>query len=518
MSCYKNVFHRRTGKFGAFVAFALGFLFVFAILNIHYVIYSSSAKGITASTKDQIKKIQNNQTLRITGNNSTAATKSTSIPTTTPNFLNTTQTPTTESAIMKELYKIESSLKDFDNKFKKITSWEKYREHREKLKAFVHTSNVETSKKRYDMFHPHVLVDKVTLDCKRHYKVVVLVTSYAKHFERREWIRKAWGNQTFWNKTHENWQVIFNVGAVESEVKETYKKLMVESQKYGDLLVLDIPEDFHKLSQKVMAALFWVYTTFSFEFVFKTDDDVFIHIHRLLLKLNTTWSDEHFIGHAMRGQPPERNKGRYGVSLEEWPGKYYDPYCSGGGYVLSHYIIEHMIPHFNWETPLKIDDAYIGHLVTLAGGKVYHDHRSFLMWNDWLEYLPTLVVTHPLKFADFREFVEVKVALEVGRIKTHEIQNFFSLNDYNIYKKQKKAWLSSTTQKPLKTTRKSMTIIRKPSKTMRKPLNTTQKPSRTTRKSTTITRKPLITARKQSRTTRKPSRATQKQLRTTRKP
>ena len=359
--------------------------------------------------------------------------------------LNTTQLSTTESAIMKQLVEIRSNMKDFDGRIKKLVDWENYREHREKLLSFVKVPHAKDKvTKKYSMFHPHVLVDKVNLDCTKHYKVIVLVTSFAKHFERRQWIRKAWGNQTFWNKTTENWQVIFNVGAVDTEVKETLKSLKKESQKYGDMLILDIPESFHKLSQKVMAALFWVYTKFSFEFIFKTDDDVFIHIRRLLVKLNTTWASEHFIGHAMRGQPPERNKGRYGVSLEEWPRKYYDPYCSGGGYVLSHYIIEHMIPHFNWETPLKIDDAYIGHLVKLAGGKVYHDHKSFLMWNNWLEYLPNLVVTHPLKFPDFREFVEAKVGLEVGRLKTHEVQNFSNLKDYNNYKKREKALLKTT--------------------------------------------------------------------------
>uniref|UniRef100_A0A7M5V2A5 Hexosyltransferase n=1 Tax=Clytia hemisphaerica TaxID=252671 RepID=A0A7M5V2A5_9CNID len=128
--------------------------------------------------------------------------------------------------------------------------------------------------------------EKIKFDNSAHYKVIILVTSFAKHFERRQWIRKAWGNQTFWNESVENWQVIFNVGAVDSA--EVQQKLVEESKNHGDMLILDVPENFHKLSEKVMAALYWVYTKFSFEFVFKTDDDVFIHMQRLLTKLNTT--------------------------------------------------------------------------------------------------------------------------------------------------------------------------------------------------------------------------------------
>uniref|UniRef100_A0A7M5WJD0 Hexosyltransferase n=1 Tax=Clytia hemisphaerica TaxID=252671 RepID=A0A7M5WJD0_9CNID len=221
---------------------------------------------------------------------------------------------------------IKDKMVEFETGMEKLVLWEDHQEHQKKLKKLFRISKGNAD----EMFHPNVLVDKIKFDNSAHYKVIILVTSFAKYFEHRQWIRKAWGNQTFWNESVENWQVIFNVGAVDSA--EVQQKLVEESKNHGDMLILDVPENFHKLSEKVMAGLYWVYTKFSFEFVFKTDDDVFIHMQRLLTKLNTTWSQENYVGNRNYNAVPRRNKGRYGVSSKEWPGKYYDPYCSGGGY------------------------------------------------------------------------------------------------------------------------------------------------------------------------------------------
>uniref|UniRef100_A0A7M5X3Y4 Hexosyltransferase n=2 Tax=Clytia hemisphaerica TaxID=252671 RepID=A0A7M5X3Y4_9CNID len=244
-----EISRRKMNKYTAIFAFVGGFVLVFAIWNIQYVYNSSSTKELTTLTEERMQKIQNEQILRIKDLLFPDKGNTTSIPTT----KSTAQTPTSESVIVKQLNEIRNNMKDFDDKIKKLADWESYRVQREKLKTLVHVQNSkESENKKYSMFRPHVLVDKVTLDCKEHYKVIVLVTSFAKHFDRRQWIRKAWGNQTFWNETHEHWQVIFNIGAVQRDMKDTYDKLMEESQKYGDMLILDIQEDFHKLSQKVM--------------------------------------------------------------------------------------------------------------------------------------------------------------------------------------------------------------------------------------------------------------------------
>ena len=313
-----------------------------------------------------------------------------------------------------------------------LREWSEYKDYNRKL----HENFKLSPAKSHTV--PHVIIDDVNLDCKTEYDVIFLVTSFAGHFERRAWIRDSWGaSQTWLNK--KKWKVIFNVGAVKSLAAITNENLKKESAKFKDLLVLDIPEDFHKLSQKVMVALNWVYQKSSFKFVLKTDDDIFIHVDRVMRILTDTWSNEDFIGHAMLGQPAERNKGRYGVTLEEWPGKTYDPYCSGGGYMLSNLIIGKMIPHFNWAKPLKIDDAYIGHLVKLAGGHPLHAPHHFLMWNDHCQYTDQFLVSHPAKTADCRDFFMTKALMEMGKVKKegHKYQNVTSAFQYKQMLKKK---------------------------------------------------------------------------------
>ena len=274
---------------------------------------------------------------------------------------------------------IQQQMTHINKTIRNLHEWSEYKEFNKKLRQSFNLSPIKSRQ------IPHVIIDNITLNCNTEYDVIFLVTSFARHFERRAWIRNAWGESQMWLNA-KKWKVIFNVGAVKADTTIVNQQLKQESKKFKDLLVLDIPEDFHKLSQKVMVALNWVHQKTTFKFVLKTDDDIFIHVDRVMRVLTNAWSHENFVGHAMRGQPPERNKGRYGVTKEEWPGKMFDPYCSGGGFLLSHSIINKMIPHFNWVKPLKIDDAYVGHLVKLAGGRPIHAPRHFLMWNDKCKY------------------------------------------------------------------------------------------------------------------------------------
>ena len=52
-----------------------------------------------------------------------------------------------------------------------------------------------------------------------------------------------------------------------------------------------------------------------------------------------------------------------------------------------------MIPHFNWITPLKIDDAYMGGLILKAGIDCRNDDR-FHMYDEGCVFRNTTIVSH----------------------------------------------------------------------------------------------------------------------------
>ena len=170
-------------------------------------------------------------------------------------------------------------------------------------------------------------------------------------------------------------------------------QLHAEADTYKDTLIESVEEDFYTLSFKVMLGLKWVQANLKYDFLLKCDDDVFVNIDRLMRLLLTT-RDQYF-GRKMEFQPVER-EGRYGVSVEEHPSPIYDPFCSGGGFVLSHLTVSRMIPFFNWVNPLKIDDAYIGKIVTKAGIKAIH-YGGFSMYNFGCLFEKHLIVSHPVK-------------------------------------------------------------------------------------------------------------------------
>jgi hypothetical protein len=96
------------------------------------------------------------------------------------------------------------------------------------------------------------------------------------------------------------WEMNFIIGHLDGSNDNNDKKLMQESEQYGDILFVNMTDKYGALSKKVSISLpiwkFQIYKVFlwikyamenyDFEYIFKTDDDSFIRIDRLLESLN----------------------------------------------------------------------------------------------------------------------------------------------------------------------------------------------------------------------------------------
>ena len=258
------------------------------------------------------------------------------------------------------------------------------------LKLKDQTSTLISSSNLVHKFQsPKILFESIERSNSSRFKLIVLVSSHALHLGRREVIRKYWGNHSQWTTPHQ-WKVIFVTGFFSSDYNN---QLHAEGYTYKDILVESIEENFYTLSFKVMLGLKWVEANLKYDFVLKCDDDVFVNIDQLMRVISTTKSQ--YFGQKLELQPVQR-EGRYRVSKEEHPNPFYDPYCSGGGFVLSYLAVSKMIPFFNWKNPLKIDDAYIGKIVTKTGTKAM-TYGGFVMHNYGCFCHKRLVVSHPVK-------------------------------------------------------------------------------------------------------------------------
>lgn len=108
---------------------------------------------------------------------------------------------------------------------------------------------------------------------------VVLVESDIVNFEERQLIRDTWGLSVL--QEVGNFRVIFLVGMTHSE--DVQSKLDFEQHMYEDMVQIAIYEGFQNLTHKSIHMLHW-YTHFcaNAKYLFKTDDDIYLHIPNLI--------------------------------------------------------------------------------------------------------------------------------------------------------------------------------------------------------------------------------------------
>lgn len=231
-----------------------------------------------------------------------------------------------------------------------------------------------------------------TVICPSTLYLLILVSTNVGNFDRRHLIRKTWGAQY---SIDTKWKTVFLLGKNNNE--KEMKVAQRESKLYGDMVQADYFEHFWNMSYKVAMGFEWSVKYCSFSYLLKSDDDVFVNTFGLMdfLSKFTTPRKKFYTGNVMVGSVVLRN-GRYGVSLEEYNGTVYKPYCSGGGYVLSRDVVERFMTYFDYLRPLKIDDAYIGLLADRAGIKVTHN-SDFRMYEVKCEYKITTLVQHPAR-------------------------------------------------------------------------------------------------------------------------
>ena len=202
-----------------------------------------------------------------------------------------------------------------------------------------------------------------------HLQLLMIVTSNVSSFKRRETVRLTWGNQKYFNKTYD-FRTFFVVG--KSYDNDTMKKLRKEMEIYKDIILGDYYEKFYNLPYKFETIFEWAYKHCDFQYLFKTDDDVFINVPNLfkLLKKDYMPKKNVYKGRAQFYPGPSRH-GKYAVTLKEYSKPNYPPFVGGGAVIFSHDVIEKLIPHF-FKLPFKLDDVYVAMLVANAGVKATH--------------------------------------------------------------------------------------------------------------------------------------------------
>lgn len=216
--------------------------------------------------------------------------------------------------------------------------------------------------------------------------MLVLISSLPRHFEAREAIRKTWGGQS--SVSGETLKLLFIMGLSQKDTVEIQQKVLEEDKMYGDIIQARFTESFQNLTLKVIMGLKWVTEHCSHAtYVYKGDDDMFVNFFNIIryvknLRAKGDMLQRSILGSVMyRSVRVRRKESKYYVPDDIYRGRYFPPYCSGGGYIMTTDVIPDMYQHSLTTPFIPIDDAYQGILADKVSAKALY-HTGFKNWGE----------------------------------------------------------------------------------------------------------------------------------------
>lgn len=191
--------------------------------------------------------------------------------------------------------------------------------------------------------------------------VIISTAPTGVSVERRQAIRSTWGKSD--PNNDRKWHVVFMTG--KSNNNATDKKLFQESKIHGDLFICDYKDQYDKILNKLLAAYNWAATVqqkYKFQYILKTDDDVYVNIPRLYRWIDNVGSQQkHLYAGVLYAGIVTRDKGhRHYVSEDQVPFSYWPPFCKGSMLVLSASLVPKIVKLSRKIQRIIPDDAYVG--------------------------------------------------------------------------------------------------------------------------------------------------------------
>ena len=214
--------------------------------------------------------------------------------------------------------------------------------------------------------------------------ILVLINSAAGsevHYRKRMAIRNTWGKPIGQNQ----WRITFFLGKTNKPLINENR--LMEAKKYGDIIIGDFPDTYRNITQKLMMAFKWA-STQNYEYLLKTDDDVYINIPSLIKWINKQSDPKKplYAGVLYRANVIRDPSHRHFVSWNDLQQKRYPWYPKGALYVLSSNVVYEMVQIVKRVKIITVDDAYVGVLASYLGVKPVRLH-GFIQWN----FLPKLI-------------------------------------------------------------------------------------------------------------------------------
>ena len=206
--------------------------------------------------------------------------------------------------------------------------------------------------------------------CMQHYDLLMIISSAPGNFQRRNLIRKTWA---FERAFRPRWTTVFLVGQTRDEAVSV--TLLKEDKAHKDLVRASYYDHYWNQTRKIQMGFEWAVTYCNFSFLLKLDDDVFVHIPRVLsfLSAPNTPKKKLYAGNHYTNNVPFRG-GKWKVTYEEYDKTRYPDFCPGFGYILSHDVVSTFVETFSSFPFFRLDDVYVGMLADRNGISVTNNN------------------------------------------------------------------------------------------------------------------------------------------------
>ncbi|XP_054977968.1 UDP-GlcNAc:betaGal beta-1,3-N-acetylglucosaminyltransferase 7 [Sorex araneus] len=209
--------------------------------------------------------------------------------------------------------------------------------------------------------------------CRGAVHLLVVVKSVITQHDRREAIRRTWGaERAAAGPGLGAVRTLFLLGtASKREERAHYQQLLAyEDRLYGDILQWDFLDSFFNLTLKETHFLKWldIYCP-RVQFVFKGDDDVFVHPGNVLEFLAGRRPQEDlFVGDVLRHARPIRRKdNKYYIPVSLYGKASYPPYAGGGGFLMAGGLARRLHGACDSLELYPIDDVFLGMCLQVLG-------------------------------------------------------------------------------------------------------------------------------------------------------
>ena len=220
------------------------------------------------------------------------------------------------------------------------------------------------------------------------YSLIIVVNSAGYNFNRRNHIRSTWGTLQP-QASNETLKVIFMVARSRNVTID--KLLMIESQKYQDILMGDFIDDYKNNTLKTIYSHYRINQACKTNFLLKTDDDVYVNVIPLLE--NIKYINPKSILYAGLILPSKSDRAvvrsescsssyicKWATERKVWPFEYHVKFARGLGVLLSKPALDLLVNNYKYiYGPLvHTDDPYVAYVlkrssVSICEIRGFHD-------------------------------------------------------------------------------------------------------------------------------------------------